>query len=421
MAEGTREQGRGVGRINARAAGLAWSMWALSIALTVLSLYLLGLILSYPGVPVYSYWAENVLEVIGLSTVGAVIVSRGSSNNPIGWLLCVTGLLFGTVHFAAEYAIYSLLAVPGSLPGGEAAAWIYSWIAYLGLGLFVFIVLLFPNGRLLSDRWRWFARLSALLTLVAMVLAALSPGPIVLGLPDIHNPLGIEGLPNAYKPLEALMIVLASVAVVSLLMRWAHARGVERQQIKWVTYVTAVGVCGVILKYIISEPLGLVWLGWIGYTLGLASLAGVPVSMGIAILKYRLYEIDIVVNRTLVYSALTATLVAVYFGVVVLLQRLFVVLTGEKSTLAVVASTLLIAALFNPLRRRIQSFIDRRFYRRKYDARKTLEAFSAKLRDETDLDTLNNHLVEVVKETMQPTHVSLWLRPDTPRKGEQPD
>jgi hypothetical protein len=151
------------------------------------------------------------------------------------------------------------------------------------------------------------------------------------------------------------------------------------------------------------------------------SFAGVPVAIGFAVLKYRLYEIDLIINRTLVYGSLTVTLVALYFGVIVVLQRLFVALTGQQSTLAVVASTLLIAALFNPLRRRIQGFIDRRFYRRKYDARKTLEAFSAHLRDETNLDALGDDLVGVVRETMQPAHVSLWLRPETTPKGEQAD
>jgi hypothetical protein len=163
----------------------------------------------------------------------------------------------------------------------------------------------------------------------------------------------------------------------------------------------------------------LVWLGGVGYALVLIGLVGIPISMGIAIMRYRLYEIDLIINRTLVYGSLTAVLVALYFGGIVLLQRLFVALTGERSTLAVVVSTLVIAALFTPLRRRIQSFIDRRFYRRKYDARKTLEAFSAQLRNETDMDALSGDLVGVVRETMQPAHVSLWLRPDTPPKGKE--
>ncbi|MGH3147641.1 MAG: hypothetical protein ACRDTR_17755, partial [Rubrobacter sp.] len=241
-------------------------------------------------------------------------------------------------------------------------------------------------------------------------MAAVSPGPII-ALGPIHNPLGVQSLPNVHKPVQLLMIVLLAVAAGSLLVRWIHARGVERQQIKWFSYAIALAASGAILQYAISEPLELVLLGWVGRTLVLAGLAGIPISMGIAITRYRLYEIDLVINRTLVYGPLTATLVVLYFGAVLLLQRLFVALTGERSTLAVVASTLLIAALFNPLRRRIQSFIDRRFYRRKYDARKTLEAFSARLRDQTELQAVSDDLVGVVRETMQPAHASMWLRP----------
>jgi len=254
-----------------------------------------------------------------------------------------------------------------------------------------------------------------------MVLAAFSPGQIILGLSAIRNPLGIEGLPNAYKLVQALMLVLIAVSVASLLLRRLYARGVERQQTKWFTYTSAVAASGAILQYIISEPLELVWLGWAGHALVLIGLAGMPISMGIAIPHYRLYEIDLIINRTLVYGSLTAILVALYFAGIVVLQRLFVVLTGEQSTLAVVGSTLLIAALFNPFRRSIQAAVDRRFYRSKYDARKTLEAFSTKLRDVTDLEALNEELVGVVRETMQPAHVSLWLRPKTAPKGEQAD
>jgi hypothetical protein len=394
-------------------------MWALSMALTALSLLLLVLNLSHPEVPAYAFWAENVLFSVGYSTVGAIIVPRMQAENPIGWLFCAIGLLWAVIHLIGEYATYTLLAAPGSLPAGEAASWVYSWLWVPSLGLVVFLSLLFPNGQLPSARWRWFARLSALLTFAGMVLAAFSPGPIVLGLPGIRNPLGIEGLPNAYKPVQALMLILIAVAVASLLMRRLYARGVERQQTKWFNYTTAVAASGAILQYIISEPLDLVWLRWVGQALVLIGLAGLPISMGIAVTRYRLYEIDLIINRTLVYGPLTAMLVALYFGGIVVLQSVFVLLTGEQSTLAVVASTLLIAALFNPLRRRIQSFIDRSFYRRKYDAAKTLEAFSAKLRDETDLEALSDDLVGVVRETMQPAHVSLWLHPETASKGGQ--
>jgi hypothetical protein len=197
------------------------------------------------------------------------------------------------------------------------------------------------------------------------------------------------------------------------------ARGIERQQIKWLLFASAIFFVGNVLKNTVFSPLGGVsWGLLVGYLLVAVGGLGGPIAMGIAILRYRLYEIDTLINRTLVYGSLTAMLVALYFVGIVVLQRVFVLLTSEKSTLAVVASTLLIAALFNPLRRRIQSFIDRRFYRRKYDAAKTLQGFSAQLRDETDLDALSDDLVGVVRETMQPAHVSLWLRPDpSPRAG----
>jgi hypothetical protein len=259
-----------------------------------------------------------------------------------------------------------------------------------------------------------------LLIVVGTISQALAPGSVYY-LRAIHNPLGVEGLPNYGELIETVMFTLVLVSAGSLFVRRLLARGVERQQLKWFTYASTLAISGVILTYTISEALSVLWLKWAGYALMEVGLVSVPISMGIAILRYRLYEIDLLINRTLVYGALSATLVALYFGDIVLLQRLFVALTGEKSTLAVVASTLVIAALFSPLRRRIQSFIDRRFYRSNYDARKTLEAFSAKLRDETNLDALSVDLVGVVRETMQPAHVSLWLRPDTLPKAEQAD
>ena len=186
---------------------------------------------------------------------------------------------------------------------------------------------------------------------------------------------------------------------------------------KWVAYAGALAAGASLPTYTIFEAMDLWWLEIVGHVPALVGIVGVPTAVGIAILRYRLYGIDILINRTLVYGALTAILVAHYFGSIVWLQWVFVLLTGQQSTLAVVASTLVIAALFNPLHRWVQAFVDRRFYRSKYDARKTLESFSAKLRDETDLDALSNDLVGVVRETMQPAHVSLWLRPDPARRA----
>src|SRR5829696_1917927 len=230
-------------------------------------------------------------------------------------------------------------------------------------------------------------------------------------------------LQRASLPSSTVCTSSRGVAAASVVIGRRGARGVERQQIKWLLYVGPIFFVASGLHigfYYFWLPEGS-WGLWASYLLVIVGGLSVPIAIGVAILRYRLYEIDILINRTLVYGILTATLIALYFGGIVVLQRVFVFLTGQQSTLAVVASTLLIAALFTPLRRRIQSFIDRRFYRRKYDARKTLETFSAQLRDETDLDALSDDLVGVVRETMQPAHLSLWLRPEKALKGSQTD
>jgi hypothetical protein len=396
------------------ATSLAWSACGLSLALTALSVLLIVLLLRSEAT-IYYFWLETSMVTVGYSIVGAIVASR-LPHSPIGWLFCAIALCFGVDHFSAEYAAYALLEPSGSLPAGEAFAWLTSWVWVFGLGLVVFLDLLFPNGRLPSARWRWFSRFTAVALLPAATLAALSPGLITSS--TLRNPLGIEGLPNATMPVQAFMYALIVVGASSMLWRLRRAGRIERQQIKWFAYATVLVISGVILKNVVYQVLDVMWVWWAGLILTAVGVVSSPVAMGIAIFRYRLYEIDIIINRTLVYGPLTATLVALYFVGIVVLQRFFVVLTGQQSTLAVVASTLLIAALFNPLRRRIQSFIDRRFYRRKYDTRKTLEAFSAQLRDETDLEALSDDLVGVVRETMQPTHVSLWLRSDTAPKGE---
>ena len=399
------------------AAWLAWSACALSLALTALSVLLIVLLLR-ANTPIYYYWLETSMVAVGYSTVGAIVASR-LSHSPIGWLFCAIALSFGLYHFTAEYATYALLSSTRSLPAGEVCAWLTSWVWVAGLDLVVLLGLLFPNGRLPSARWRWFAWFTALVLLPAAILAALSPGLILTS--NLHNAFGIEGLPNASKAVEAFMYGLVVVSAASMLWRLRRAGMIERQQIKWFAYASVVVIIGVILKNSVYPAVGVKWVWWVGLVLTAVGVVSSPIAMGIAIFRYRLYQIDLIINRTLVYGSLTASLVALYLGVIIVLQRLFVVFTGEKSTLAVVASTLLIAALFNPLRRRIQRVVDRRFYRSKYDARKTLEAFSTQLRNETDLEALSDNLVGVVAETMQPAHVSLWLRPERAPKGKQAD
>jgi hypothetical protein len=394
---------------------LAWSASALSLALTAITVLLIVLLIR-SDTPIYYYWLETSMVALGYSTVGAIVASR-LPKSPIGWLFCAIGLIFGVSHFSAEYAAYALLAPSRSLPAGEAFAWLTSWVWVFGLGLIVYLDLLFPNGRLPGARWRWFAWFTAIVLVPAAILGALSPGLILSS--TLINPLGVEGLPNVSRAIEAFMYALIVVGASSMLARLRHAGRIERQQIEWFAYATAVAISGVILKNTVYPAVGVTWVWWVGLVLTTVGVVSSPVAMGIAIFRYRLYQIDLIINRTLVYGSLTAVLACVYLGGVVFLQYAFRALSGEGSQLAVVASTLIIAALFIPLRRRIQSFIDRRFYRRKYDARKTLEAFSAQLRNETDLDALSDDLVGVVRETMQPVHVSLWLRSDTWQQRER--
>jgi hypothetical protein len=394
--------------MSARAAArLAWSLWALCLALTALSLLLSALNLSHPGTHVYDYWLTNTTVVIDV-TVGALVASR-RPENPVGWLVCLYSLAISMSYFSSEYAIYALLAQPHSLPAGEVLVWISSWMLSVTVGVQVFSLLLFPTGRLPSWRWRWVAWLTLAVTLIGMISSAFSSGPLD-GLGPIRNPLGMEGFSGVYDVVRSIMFPLLFLAVASSLFARLHrAIGVERQQLKWLAYAAAtlpVGIILIIIPGAIDTP---PWFEWAGVAFFVAAGAGIPISMGIAILRYRLYDIDRIINRTLVYGSLTAMLALVYFGGVTATQAIFETLTGQEqqSQLAIVASTLVIAALFNPLRRRIQGFIDRRFYRRKYHAAKILEAFSAKLRDETDLDALNDELVGVVRETMQPAHVSV--------------
>src|SRR5215210_4392063 len=393
---------------------LAWSVWVSTLVAMALAFLLASL-----NVPTSSALVTACLSVVILafSTVGALVASR-HPENPIGWLFCCGAFVWGLGELALEYGVYALVTTPGALPAGVWAAFFGAWARGIG-GFFMilFLMLLFPTGRLPTRRWRvvvWAAvGYIALFTLVSW----LSPVSQDLRLSSVRNPLGLDlevmNLLAGVVYLSLPLPLLASGAAV--IVRFRRSRGEERQQIKWFAYAVAV----MIGLFTLGQSLGLTQVVGVAPLVFAVPLAGLPVAAGIAILKYRLYDIDLVINRTLVYGSLTITLVALYFSGIVVLQSVFIVLTSEQSTLAVVASTLLIAALFNPLRRRIQSFIDRSFYRRKYDARKTLEEYSMKLREETDLAALSEELVGVVRETMQPAHVSLWLRPEPAPQREQ--
>jgi hypothetical protein len=335
--------------------------------------------------------------------------------NTIGWLFCSVGLIEGINSLAGGYAEYWLASSSGIRTLGETAAWFssWSWVVLVGLPT-TFLLLLFPDGRLPSPRWRTAAWCAGLGTTGFVVSYAFDAGPLE-DFPQIVNPYGIDSpIVGIVGYTGSVVAVGSMVAAVSLIVRLRGAGRVERQQIKWLAYGGAVVVGTILVAGVIS-----IWSATVSTVIISLALLVLPISTGIAIVRHRLYDIDLLINLTLVYGTLTATLILFYVGGVVSIQYAFRSLTRGKSQLAIVASTLAIAALFDPLRRRIQSFIDRRFYRRKYDIRKTLQTFSATLRDETDLDALDAELLGVVRETMQPAHVSLWLRPDTEPRAKR--
>ena len=391
------------------AAWLAWSVCALSLALTALSFLLFILTLFRSGVPIYLYWAENTLLAVGYSTVGAVVASR-RPENPVGWLLCAIGLLWGAIYLSAEYATYTLLAIPAaSLPGSDAAAWIYSWLWVPGLGFIVLLGLLFPTGRLPSRRWRPFAWLSVASILVGSVMAAFSPGPINVGLEPIRNPLGIESLPTIYEPLQALMLSLVFVAAASLLVRLPRARGVERQQIKWITYVAAVAACASILRYMVFEAIDVTWLEIAAYALVLVGILGVPAAVGMAILRYRLYDIDVLINRTLVYGTLTASVVAFYVLVVGALGTLF----REGSSLAVsLVAAGVVAVLFAALRERLQRTVNRLMYGERDDPYVVLSRLGRRLEATIAPKAALETIVETIAQALKVPYVAIDLKQD---------
>jgi hypothetical protein len=411
------------------AALLAWSVWAVCVVLLALT----ALLDYYYTPPFPNMGNANVYQFFTVpslvyASVGAFVASR-RPKNLVGWLLCVIGFVCVVQGFGVAYADYTLLAGSVfSLPGGMVMACISQSVVVLPIliSAAALLILLFPDGSL-PDRS---VRAVPWIVVGGSALSALWAVTAQRGFDrySMRNPLHVGGvveyIVKAFGVLGmAAFLVGLVVAIVVVFDRLGNARGAERQQLKWFAY--AAGVLLVIL--FVAPIVGWYLPGWFSFPLGVAVFAALPVAVGIAVLRYHLYDIDHIINRTLVYGALTALLAAGYFATIMALEGIgnlvfqlpFRALTGQNSALATIAATLTMAALFNPLRQRIQSFIDRRFFRSKYDAAKTLEAFSAKVRNDTDLDELSGDLVGVVSETMQPAHVSLWLRPDpSPRASE---
>src|SRR5215212_2607048 len=425
MTEGVRkqDQGRGIGGMSYRgAAALAWLLCTVSLALVVLGLLVTVLGSSMALTFYWTKWRDQAIllvAIIGAPLLGGLIASH-RPRNPYGWLWCGLGLGAALWMFAQTYYTFAMTVGVGSLLARNLVLFVGAWVGWVVVvTLIPCVLLLFPDGKLPSRRWRFL-----MWPVVAAGAVYLISGLFASGLSPFaptFNPFAVGGVIGdvitGIRDVGMRVFLIAVIpAALSLVFRFRRAGGTERQQIKWLAYaavlfgsIISIGVLG--YEDLFSRTLSTLLVA-VGF-------AGLYIAVGVAILRHHLYAIDVVINRTLVYGSLTAVLAAVYLGGVLVLQYAFRALTGEESQFAVVASTLIIAALFIPLRRRIQGFIDRRFYRRKYDARKTLEAFSAKLRNQTDLDALRNDLVGVVRETMQPAHVSLWLRPETPQNDKQ--
>jgi hypothetical protein len=344
--------------------------------------------------------------VIVFSGIGCLITAR-QPRNPMGWIFCGVALATGLASLAGGYAEHWVSGRQASESLGEAAI-AYSnvgWIAFV-LVPATFLLLLFPDGHLLSRPWRavaWCAGIGMAVLLVAMVL---SPGPIE-DFPQIQNPYALDSpVVDLLEGLSGLLLFAALVgSPLSLVLRFRRSGAERRQQIKWLAWGGAVTATTFVVALVSYDVVGAV----VANSAIMLSVLTLPLAAGVAILRYRLYDIDVVINRTLVYGALTATLALAYLGVVVLLQLALSPLT-EQSDLAIAGSTLAVAALARPARARIQGLVDRRFYRRRYNAARTLAGFSVRLREEVDLDALGRDLRGVVADTMQPTHVSLWLR-----------
>jgi hypothetical protein len=379
----------------------AWAVTLITVVLLMLSRVLLPEQEWRLTVDFISAALGNALIILACAGVGLLIISR-RPGNVIGWIYALVALVFAAGEFAGSYASRPL----------PARVWVallpdLAWSASIPLGA-TLLLLLYPTGRPPSPRWRPVVWTAVAATMLAVVASALTPGPMEY-LRDVENPLGLDRARWVLDLIVQVAFVVIAAAVFaaagSLIVRWRRARGVERQQLKWLAYAAAMLVLLLVVTDFLPHPL---------YVVVATSITLLfPLATGIAVVRYRLYDIDRIISRTLVYGLLTALLGAVYAGVVLVLGQMFGGVGGKPPSWIVAGATLAVAALFQPARRRIQQAVDRRFNRRKYHAAQTVEAFSARLRDEVDLDALSAELLAVADQTMQPMTASLWLRPAT--------
>ena len=351
-----------------------------------------------------------LVAAVSAATVGAVVASR-RPRHPVGWLLLATGLtILGDLGVNA-YVRYGLVVRPGSLPGARYLAGVSFGIFLVWISLAGFVLLLTPTGSLPSPRWRWWARIAAAGPVLELLSAAIDPQPLYPEHPEVGNPLAFSTL----RPLQvavgvasgAIILVSLVVAAVSLVLRYRRAQGTERLQLRWLALAAGLAA-GLLIAAVVAGLTGRE--GVVPAGLG-AMVALLPLATGAAILRYRLYDLDRIVSRTLAYGLLTVLLGLGYAAVVLGLGGLL----GQDSSLVVAAATLAVAAAFQPARRRVQRLVDRRFNRRRHDAARTIDAFSGRLREQVDLDTLTADLLAVTERTVEPTTVSLWLRPQAER------
>jgi hypothetical protein len=403
VAQGAADPGRVLPRAGV---WLVWAVSGLGVTLGVLA-FVYGA-LNYGSLDaVLTRVALQALWAISFPLVGAVIATH-RPRNPLGWIFLVIGISEGLVVFGYEYASYVFRTAPGTAPGGGLAVWVAQWAWAPGLGLLLtFVPLLFPDGRLPSRRWRPVAWLSAIPIVVIPLSTAVAlwswRGPALLDPNNVSQGMQDLGVLN-FVP-YILMMACGLACLGALLLRFRRAHGIERQQLKWLLFASAVTIA---IFLVVQPNTSNTWE--LGLLLALPLMPSVPVAAGVAILRYRLYEIDRLINRTLVYGLLTAVLGLGYAAGSLIFVLVVGVGSGPPSWL-VAAATLAAAAVFRPARRRIQAAVDRRFNRRRYNAAKTIEAFSARLRDEVDLDTLSAELLAIVDQTTEPTRASLWLRP----------